>query len=60
MTKNYKFKPNQRMFEQIYKMGFKFTSLCSDYPALFDDLESDPLIHFNQWLVIQMKQYGLK
>ena len=60
MTNVYKFKPNQKMFDQIYKMGFKFTTLYNEYPALFDDLESDPLKHFNQWLLTQMKQYGLK
>lgn len=54
------FKPNQTMFDQMYRMGFKFAKLCNDYPACFDNLKSDPLQPFNDWLVTQMKQHGLK
>ena len=55
-----KFKPNQTIFDQMFKMGFKFTALYNEHHKMFDDLGSDPLAPFNDWLVTQMKCYGLK
>merc|ERR1712176_259236 len=55
-----KFRPNQTIFDQMYKMGFKFAALYNEHHKMFDDLDSDPLAPFNDWLVTQMKCYGLK
>ena len=55
-----KFKPNQTMFAQLYRMSFKFAKLYNECPAWFDHFESDPLQPFHDWLVAQMKQHGLK